>query len=44
MIELATLRRTHLATFAHHFGIRPWEWDQLTLADVFRLIEELPEG
>ncbi len=28
------VRDRYLAAFAYHFGVRPWEWDLLTWADV----------
>lgn len=28
-----------MAPFAARFGIRPWEWDRLTVDDLFLLID-----
>ncbi len=35
---LVARRNDYLADFAHWFGIRPWEWDGLILADVENLM------
>lgn len=35
------MRQDYLAEFAHFFGIRPWEWDELDMQDVRQLITEV---
>ena len=38
-LSLAHRRIRYLAVFAEHYGIRPWEWDLLDVADALALMD-----